>query len=272
MFLVAKKVEGGSDETAKNRWYVIKKFNDDINKPFCDVNTFDVLRWLACMQSKVSLSTAESYRNTISSLFRWMYQNGIIPSNPMENIKPIKHPDAIKTSFTAVEIDSLKTACKSKLERAILELLLSSGLRCEELCNLKWGDINFITKDISVIGGKGNKNRITMMDDVARKYLIEYRNSAKVDSEYVFAVKYRGKTKARTTDSAWRMLKNISKRACVSEVSPHRFRHTFATVLYKRGLDTRMIQRLLGHSNISTTMIYIDNDLDALRDAYKKCV
>lgn len=272
LFLATKKVEGGSEETAKTRWYVIKMFNDDVNKPFCDVNTFDVLQWLANLQNRVSLSTAESYRTILMSMFSWMIQNGIIPKNPMENIKPIKHLNAIKTSFTPVEVDALKSACKKKVDRAMVELLLSSGLRCEELCNLKWDDINFATKDITVIEGKGNKNRITMMDDVTRKYLQEYRDSLDYKSDHVFAVKYRGEIKQRTTDSVWRRLKALAKQAGVPEVNPHKFRHTFATTLYKRGLDVRMIQKLLGHSNLNTTMIYIDSDIEMLRDAYKKCV
>lgn len=272
LFLATKKVEGGSDETARTRWYLIKKFDEDIRKPFNEINTFEILRWLAEEQKRVSLSTAESYRNILASLFNWMHKNNIIQSNPMENIKPIKHPDALKKPFTPVEIDALKTACSSLVDRAMIELLLSSGLRCEELCNLKWQDINFNTKDITVIEGKGNKNRVTMMDDVARKYLLEYKKSLDYESEYVFAVRYGGEIKERTTDSVWRRLKSIAKKADVDEVNPHKFRHTFATTLYKRGLDVRMIQKLLGHSNINTTMIYIDSDVDMLRDAYKKCI
>lgn len=272
LFLATKKVEGGSDKTAKTRWYVIRKFLQDVNKPLCDINTFEILRWLANEQQRVSLSTAESYRTILSSLFAWMAQNNFIQKNPMETIRPIKHPEVLKKSFTPVEVDALKTACKKKVDRAMIELLLSSGLRCEELCNLKWEDIDWTTKDIKVIEGKGNKNRVTMMDDVTKKYLLEYKNSLDFENEYVFAVKYRGNVKGRTTDSVWRRLKTLAEKADVSEVNPHKFRHTFATTLYKRGLDVRMIQKLLGHSNINTTMIYIESDTDMLRDAYKKCI
>lgn len=272
LFFVTKQMEGCSDETTKNRFSVYKRFCEDVNKSLNDVNVFDIRLWLAKMQRTVSLSTTESYRTSLNSLFVWLHSEGFIENNPMINVKPIKHPDPIKKSFTPVEVDSLKSACKNKLERAMIELLLSSGLRCEELCELKWENINFITKDITVVEGKGNKNRITMMDDVAKKYLLEYRSSLTYESDYVFAVRYGGKIKVRTTDSVWCRLKDIAKRAGVDEVHPHKFRHTFATTLYKRGLDVRMIQKLLGHSNINTTMIYIDSDIEMLRDAYKKCV
>lgn len=272
LFLATKKIEGGSDETARTRWIILSKFAEEVGKPFANITTFDILRWLAEQQQRVSLSTAECYRNMLASLFRWMHQNRFIPSNPMETIKPIKHPDAIKTAFTPVEVDALKTTCTTKVDRAMVELLLSTGLRCEELCNLKWKDINFITKDIQVIEGKGNKNRLTMMDDICKKYLLDYRKSLKNESEYVFSVKYRGEVKQRTTASVWKRLKELGKQAGVTEVNPHKFRHTFATTLYKRGLDVHMIQKLLGHSNINTTMIYLDSNIDMLRDAYKKCI
>lgn len=272
MFLATKKVEGGSDTTAQTRWYTLSRFSDDINKSFDEVTTFDILCWLAQEQKRVRLSSVESYRNTIASFFRWMLQNGIISKNPMENVKPIKHPKTVKNSFTSVEVDALKTACKKKVERAMVELLLTSGLRCEELCNLKWEDINWTTKDINVIEGKGNKNRTTMMDDVTKKYLLEYRDSLDYESEYVFAVRHNGELKQRSTDSVALKLKTIGKKAGVTQVNPHKFRHTFATTLYKRGLDVRMIQKLMGHSNINTTMIYIDSNIDMLRDAYKRCL
>lgn len=272
LFLATKKIEGGSSATSKTRWYVIRKFSNFIGKDFREVNSFDILRWLASEQVKISLSTAESYRNIITSLFTWLFQNKMIAFNPAESIKPIKHPQSLKKPFTLVEVDALKFSCKTKLDRAMVEILLSTGIRCEELCNLRWGDINFITKDVNIIGGKGNKNRVTMMDDIAKKYLLEYKESLRFDSEYVFAVKYRGEIKQRSTDSVWQKLKIIGSRAGISEVNPHKFRHTFATTMYKRGLDVRMIQKLLGHSNINTTMIYIDNDIEMLRDAYKRCV
>lgn len=269
-FLATKMVEGGSKRTVRTRWSILQQFDKDVRKSFCDVTSFDILNWLAQLQQRVSLSTAEAYRSTLGSLFNWMWNADLIKDNPMKLVRPIRHSDPLKRSFTPVEVDALKTACQTKVDRAMVELLLSSGLRCEELCNLRWRDINFNTKDISVIEGKGNKNRVTMMDEITKKYLIEYRDSLDFTSEYVFAVKYGNEIKGRTTDSVWRKLKTIGKIASVPEVHPHKFRHTFATTLYKRGLDVRMIQKLLGHSNINTTMIYIDSDLEMLRDAYKR--
>lgn len=271
LFLATKRVEGGSDRTTRTRISILRRFVTDLNKPLGDVSSFEILQWLAALQQRVSLATAEAYRTTVASLFSWMYATNLISENPMDKISPIKHPVVLRRSLSPVEVDALKTASKSLTERAMVELLLSSGLRCEELCNLRWADIDFSSKDVRVIEGKGNKNRVTMMDDIARKYLLEYKNSLDYHSEYVFAVKYRGEIKQRTTDSVWRRLKSIARKAHVEDISPHTLRHTFATNLYRRGLDVRMIQRLLGHSSLNTTMIYIDSNIDMIRDAYKRC-
>lgn len=268
LFFTAKKIEGGSLKTAKSRLYIYKKFLNDINKHLNEINTYDIMLWLLDIQKYVCLNTADTYRNSIASLFSWLKDTGYIEKNPMENIKPIKHPDPIKKPFSPIEVDALKCACKTKLQRAIVELLLSSGLRCEELCNLKWKDIDFVTKDIQVIEGKGNKNRVTMMDDVTRKYLLEYKDSLKYESEYVFATKYKGKINVRDESSVWLLLNTVGKRAGVDKANPHKFRHTFATILFKRGLDINIIQKLLGHENINTTLIYINNDMEFIRNEY----
>lgn len=271
-FLATKKIEGGSNRTAKNRWYVVNKFNNDVNKPFSEITSFDILNWFAKERQTICVNTLGSYRSILLSFFSWMYKNKIIQENPIENIKPIKQHKIVKESFTPVEVDALKSSCKKTVDRAIIELLITSGMRCEELCNLKWKDINFTTKDIKINAGKGNKDRVTMMDDVTRKYLLMHKSETRYKSEYVFATQYRGMIKPRSTNSTWRKIKSIAYKANVSEAYPHKFRRTCATILYKRGLDLQMIQKLLGHSNINTTMIYIDGNIDMLRNAYENCV
>lgn len=272
LFLASKKIEGGSKATARFRWYIINKFSRDLNKPFADISKFEILHWLQEEQNNVSLASSNTYLNVIKSLYNWMYTNKMIVDNPLDSLKPIKHPKPLKTSFTVLEIDSMRNHCKNIVDRVLLEMLLSSGLRCEELCNLKWDDVNMITKDICVYEGKGNKNRVTMMDDITKKYLLEYKDSLKFESDYIFAVRYAGTVKPRTSDSVWLRLNKLAKDAGINKANPHKFRHTFATTLYRRGLDVRMIQKLMGHSNINTTMVYIDDDIETLRDAYKKCV
>lgn len=271
IFLGSKRTEGGSKTTMKNRAYTLKRFSEEIGKPFTEVTTFDVRIWLAEKQKTAKLSTCESYRTTIASFFRWLLDEGMIDKDPMAKIKSIKHPEAAKKSFSTVEVDAMRCVCKDVTERAIIELLLSSGLRVAELCELKWDDINFLTKEVYVREGKGGKNRTTMMDDVAKKYIQEHQKTAK-ESEYIFPVLYRKQIQKRSEKSVQSLISEIGTRANLPECHPHRFRHTFATTMYKRGMDLHMIQRFLGHRNINTTLIYIDSDTNAMQDAYKRCI
>lgn len=152
----------------------------------------------------------------------------------------------------------------------MIELMLSTGIRCEELCDLKWDHINFDTDDILIFEGKGRKSRIVMLEEITRYHLLMHKAKSDLESEYVYSRKYKGEVSNKTTDAIRRELKNIANRAGVSNVHPHRFRRTFATMKYKRGMDIRKIQILLGHSNINTTLRYIDGDLESLRDAFKQ--
>ena len=271
-FLATKKIQGGSERTGETRWSVLRRFNEAVNKSFKEVDSVDILFWLNDQEKKVKLSTASNYRAILASFFSWMMQTKIITDDPTEAVPSIKVPNTLISSFSDVEVDALRNSCKSKLERATLEVLLSTGVRCAELCNLKWEDVNFVTKDVTVVEGKGRKSRVTMMDDVARKHLVAYRKSLKYESEYIFARRYRDEIINKTPKAISQMLTALGERSGVANVRPHRFRHTFATVRYKRGMDVHMIQRLLGHSNLNTTMRYIDSDLESLRDAYKRSV
>ena len=188
----------------------------------------------------------------------------------MDYVEAIKQSNTVEISFNKVEIDKMRNACNNEAERAMIEMFLSTGIRCEELCELKWENVNITTKDIIIFEGKGRKSRVVMMDDVARYHLLLHKAQCKLESEYVFPRKYRGEIGMKIPDAVWRNVKAIAKRAGVSNVHPHRFRRTFATMKYKRGMDIRKIQILLGHSNINTTLRYIDGDLESLRDAYKQ--
>ncbi|MCQ2508393.1 MAG: tyrosine-type recombinase/integrase [Dorea sp.] len=268
-FLATKKLAGGSDETYRNRYYILHEFDQFIHKPFKDVDAVDILTWIKHIQSRVCINTSSSYLSIVGSLFSYLKKIKVIDDNPMEYVQAIKQSNTVEISFNQVEVDQLKDACKNEAERAMIELMLSTGIRCEELCDLKWDDINFTTKDIVIVEGKGRKSRIVMMDDVTRHHLKLHKVQGKYESEYVFSRQYRGEVSQKTTDAVWRNIKSIAKRAGVANAHPHRFRRTFATMKYKRGMDIRKIQLLLGHSNINTTLRYIDGDLESLRDAYK---
>lgn len=197
-----------------------------------------------------------------------MLAEDIISKNPCEKIKPIKCENVRRLPFSDVQIDKLRLACRSEKTRAMIEVLLSSGVRCEELINLDINDIDIRRRSVRVRNGKGGKDRVTYISEVAAEHLDHYLNSRNDNGPELFRSQQGGRYSDET--SILRIMKSLSKRAGVDNVHPHRFRRTFATQLYRRGMDLHEIQRLMGHSNVQTTLGYIYTDDAQLRAAYQK--
>lgn len=259
--------QGLAKGTVQNYIRTLSRFRIELNKPIRETGVYDIRVWLAKEQTRVSLRTSDEYRTALLCFFNWLTNEGMITINPMSNVKPIKFPKEIKFPFSDIEVDQLKSACKTLRERAEIELLLSSGLRVSELCALNLSDINFDKNEIHVRKGKGGKGRITFMNQVCAMHLKKYLESRTDSEECLFFTKF----KTRLTDKACQDdLKKIGTRAKVTNVHPHRCRRTFATQLWKKSMDIRTIQVLMGHSNINTTMEYITSDLDYVSNEYKR--
>lgn len=264
-------VDGKSEKTIYQYRRSILRLSDFLNKPFPEMKTYDIRFYLASEKERgVSERSLENTRANLSAFFQWLTVDEIIEKNPMLKIKPIKYPDEIKREFSDVEIDKLRSGCKDDKERALIEFLLSTGVRVDELCQMNTSDIDMINMTVHVRYGKGGKERITYITAVAVERLKKYLHSRKEqDSEYLFC----NKSHDRIKSGGIRFILNrIASRAGVTNVHPHRFRRTFATGLAKRGMDIREIQKLLGHSNINTTLEYVCTDTEGVKASYRKYI
>lgn len=258
---------GKSKKTVYGYIRFLKRFYANINKQLSEVTTMDIRVWLAKMQETVSLRTCENYRSYLSAFYSWLYLEELIDKNPMAKIQPVKCIDKNLIAFTDIELDALRMVNSSVRDRAILEVLLTSGVRISELCALNISDVNFREKQIFVREGKGGKQRIVFINDVCIIYLKKYLRTRTDDFEPLFLT--RNKTRL-TTDSARDCLLKMGKASGVQDVHPHKCRRTFATAMYKKGMDVHSIQILMGHANINTTMTYIESDDQALKAEYRK--
>lgn len=261
--------EGKSRKTAYTYQRVIQRFLDDVQKPIREISTFDIRVWLSIKQNEVLLRTCENYRAYLSSFFMWCLNEDIIDKNPLSKIKPIKYTEAIKKPFSEVEIDRLRANCSTLRERAEFEVLISSGVRVSELCELTVSDIDFGTLEIQVRHGKGNKSRNTFMTDVAKVHLLNYMKENGITDGYIFMSRLGIPCGKSTIEND---LKKLGERAKVDNVHPHRCRRTFATNLAKRGMDINSIQILMGHTDINTTRGYIALNDDYVRNQYNRFV
>ena len=261
-------IEGKSKKTVDQYRRTAIKFAQVAQKPYTDVNAYDIRCFLAMEKGRgISDRTLENTRANLSSFFQWLTAEELIQKNPCVAVKNIKFTKSIKIPFSPIEIDALRFACKTDRERAMLELLLSSGIRVSELTALTIQDIDFEKMSVHVRCGKGGKARITYINDLAKMHLLNYLMSRKVTGDYLFYNKWR---KPLNAGGVRHILNQLGERAKVPNVHPHRFRRTFASTLAQRGMAIEEIRKLLGHSNLNTTLEYVYTSDEQVQVSYRK--
>lgn len=264
-------IDGKSEKTIEQYSRTIRNLLAFLQKNVTDIGVYDIRYYFACRKEQgLSNRSLENTRANLSAFFQWMSLEELIPKNPCLMIKPIKYKDEIRKAFSEIEIDQLRSACKNQRERAIVEFLLATGVRVSELVSMNVADVDFDRKTVHVRNGKGSKERITYISDVAMSHLKRYLESRTVASDVLF---YGGRGSTRISDDGTqRMLRSLGTRAKVSNVHPHRFRRTFATTLANRGMKVQEIQKLLGHSSLATTMEYVVVDNNRIQASYKQYI
>ncbi len=241
------------------------------------VNYLFLRKYLAHMKEKnYSKRTIARKLASLRSFFKFLYREGYIKANPSAGIVTPKLDKKLPVFLDANEAVMLIEAPDEKdltglRDRAVMEMLYSTGMRVSELVGTNLSGIDFISGVVKVFG-KGKKERLAPIGDKAlgavRKYL-DKRSAAKLnDPKAVFLNKSGG----RLTDrSVRRIIEKYIKRVSTREgVSPHTLRHSFATHLLNRGADLRSVQELLGHMNLSTTQIYTHVTTQRLKEVYDK--
>ena len=259
-------IAGRSEKTVAQYERTVKKLFIALQKNYTDMTVSDLRFFLAYEKSRgVSNRTLENTRVQISAFFSWLLEEELINKNPCRSITPIKYTKEVKLPFSTVEIDAIRSACKTKKELAIVEFLLSSGVRVSELCTIRISDVNFDTLAVVVREGKGSKQRTVYINDLTSKHLIEYLSKRNVAGDYLF---YNKAKQPLNPGGVRHILKTIEERAGIANVHPHRFRRTFATGLANRGMDIQEIGKLLGHSNLNTTLTYVYTSDEKVRTSY----
>ncbi len=212
----------------------------------------------------------------IRNFFEYCQNQKIIQSNPAVNLKIPKYEKKLPKFFTEKEMESLLRIpdLKSKFgvrDRAILELIYSSGLRISEVANCKISQLDFMGKLIRV-RGKGNKERLVPLGKEAVRALKKYLQIRdEFESEYSKDILFLSKSGRLLSSNELRAIleRYINLVAKTKGYSPHSIRHSFATHLLANGADLRAVQEMLGHSNLSTTEIYTHLSLTDLKEVYK---
>lgn len=177
-YVACLRLEGKSEKTIAQYLRTNRQFSDFINKSFLNVNSFDVRMFLVTLKARgCSNRTMENQKAYISAFFKWLAKERYIEFNPVESINKIKIKDKERLPFNDIEIDVMRQACKNARQRAILEMLLYTGVRASELCNLNIEDIDLENRVAYVINGKGGKNRRVYFNHIVVKYYKETLNA-----------------------------------------------------------------------------------------------
>ena len=272
-YLVVKKTEGLSDGTLDNYSRILKHFFLFIRKQPEDVVANDIRMFVYAYQQRKTVSdrTLDKYRETICWFFHWAHTEEYIPKNPARSVKSIKYEAKERQALTQVELEYLRLACKTVREKAIVEFLYSTGCRVSELTNVTKKDIGWESGTVHLFG-KGKKHRTSYINAKCSVALSEYLKTRSDESEYLF-VSDRNPHGKLTKCAIERVIKILASRTSIEKkVTPHVFRHTTATQAVNSGMAIEEISRLLGHSNLSTTMVYTKVSNESIRAQHMKHV
>lgn len=271
-FIATKKLEGKSERTLKKYQPELEKLVDFLNKKLYEVDTYDLRLYLALYKDnrKITNRTLDNIRKTISSFFGWMHDEGLISRNPAKALKQIKYEKIVRKPFTVVERDKIKNACKLERDLALTEFLYASGLRVSEVISLNRNSIDFITREATVIG-KGGKERKFYLSPICSEYIVRYLRTRMDNNEALF-VSTKAPNTRLTKEGVELIVKTIGRRAGVDNVHPHRFRRTLATDLVRKGVPIQDVAKILGHSDLRTTQVYVSLDQETVRYHYNIAV
>ncbi len=235
----------------------------------------DILAYLKTIKNLESTTISHKI-SSLKSFFKYYQKREKIKANPLANIKSPKIAKKLPTYLTLEEVSKLlDVEIKSPYDarnKAILELLYSSGIRISELCNMQTSNYNSYECIIRLIG-KGSKERIIPLGDYAISVLEDYINNyrPKINKKNINSIFINNRGDAISRQFIFKVIKKeCLKKGIRKNVSPHTLRHTFATHLLQNGADLRIIQELLGHENISTTQIYTHVSNQELKNDYQK--
>lgn len=274
---------GLSRNTVESYSIDLRKFQDFLSsgdKGFVSFSRADIVDFIEKLRDEdYSISSICRFISSVKSLCRYLIVENIIKDDPSENLQAPKRWERLPKALSISEVKSLLEVnlsphlCKPTAVRdyVMLELLYSSGLRVSELIYLKIEDVNLEAGFLRVLG-KGSKERVVPVNIRAmsriKKYITNQRRHilGKRMSSYLFVTRRGG---PMTRQRFWQTIKALGRKSRI-DLSPHTMRHSFATHLLEGGADLRSLQKMLGHSDISTTQIYTKVTTERLKKVFLK--
>lgn len=256
LFLDAKRIEGCSERTIQYYGTTIDRLLLTISTPIRKITTEEIRHYLVEYQqiNNCSKVTVDNVRRNISSFFSWLEEEDYLLKSPMRRIHKIKTKQQVKETISDEAIEQLRDNCNCQRDLAIIDLLYSTGIRVGELVNLNISDIDFEAREC-VVFGKGDKERRVYFDAKAKIHLQAYLSSRKDDNPALFVTLDAPFDRLKISGVEIR-IRQLGRKLSMEKIHPHKFRRTMATRAIDKGMPIEQVQKLLGHSQIDTTMKY----------------
>lgn len=272
LFLDAKKIEGCSERTLKYYQVTVDQLLDQIATPIRKITTEELRKYLVDYQkiNNCSNVTVDNIRRNISSFFSWLEEEDFILKSPMRRIHKIKTKTVVKETISDESIEKMRDGCQSLRDLAIIDLLYSTGIRVGELVNLNIDDVNFEQREC-IVFGKGDKERRVYFDARTKIHLQEYIESRKDNNSALFVTLDYPFNRLKISGVEIR-LRELGRALNLSRIHPHKFRRTMATRAIDKGMPIEQVQKLLGHSQIDTTMQYAIVNQNNVKTSHQKYI
>lgn len=272
MFIEAKKVEGCSERTLAYYKTTVLHMLNVVKTAVRRITTEEIRKYLSDYQkiNNCSKVTVDNVRRNISSFFSWLEEEDYILKSPMRRIHKIKTKTPVKETISDESIEILRDGCKELRDLAIIDLLYSTGIRVGELVNLNCDDINFEEREC-VVFGKGEKERKVYFDAKAKLHIKRYLDSRTDNNPALFVTLDRPHERLKISGVEIR-LRQLGRKMNIERIHPHKFRRTMATRAIDKGMPIEQVQKILGHSQIDTTMQYAIVNQNNVKNSHRKYI
>ena len=256
LFLDAKRIEGCSERTLQYYRTTAEHLLAHIHTPIRKITTDEIRSYLVEYQqiNHCGKVTVDNVRRNISSFFSWLEEEDYILKSPMRRIHKIRTKTVVKETISDEAMEKMRDGCGNLRDLAMIDLLYSTGIRVGELVNLNISNMDFEQREC-IVYGKGDKERRVYFDAKAKIHLQEYLASRTDQNPALFVTLDAPHERLRISGVEIR-IRTLGRRLALGRIHPHKFRRTMATRAIDKGMPIEQVQKILGHSQIDTTMQY----------------
>ena len=274
LYIVCKQIEGCSELTTQSYWLHIRQFIDYCTCPIEEIDANVIRKYLLLykMDHGISDRSLDKIRGTLAGFFLWLQNEGYITKNPCRSVAKIKYRAEHKPALSPTELEHLRECCRSDRERALVEVLYSTGCRITEALSIKVADIKWdLPQPECRVVGKGKKPGTVYFSPRAVSVLKKYLASRSHDSEWLFCNdRGGGQMKKANAEKIFRQLRDLAGLGD-KRLTPHTMRHTTATQAAKV-MPIQAVKEVMRHDKMDTTLIYAETSPEEIKAYHAKAI